>query len=275
MTKLAAVNKMIRGLQSYPFAALDTGGTSPASQAEIILDEHDKTVQSKGWHANKEVNVTIETADTTKVATAIASGTWTAATKTLTKTGAFSSYTWASGDQISVTGGTDVTVAWYEIGSKTDSDSIILKTSIADADNADTTTDIIGWHDALVAGSDVLVLDSWNSTLDVVLRNGMLYNRGGNTFTFGDSLSVALTRQLDFTDLSEALQNLIVAKAAIENAAFFDNGKDMGAVLRDNAIKALRHARHEDQDGEDINIVETPHALRGQGQSYIGYAVRQ
>lgn len=281
MTKLSAINRILRSLNEYPFAALDTGGTSRMAQAETIFDEYDKTIQAEGWHANKEFNVTLETADTTKLAMVIAGdGVWTVATKTLTATGDFSSYTWASGDHISVTGGTGVTAAWYEIASKTSDDAIVLKEEIADSNNTDTVTDIIGWEDALVAGSDILRMDNYRDTRDVVLRtnaagNAMLYDRRNNTFSFGDSMLVTLVRQLDFTALSEKLQLLIIAEAAIEFQNFLVKGIEMDKVLRAAAVGARTEARREEQEVAQVNVLDTLHAAQIQGQTYVGYRTRR
>jgi len=81
-----------------------------------------------------------------RISMSIAGGTWTAATRRLTKVGAFASYTKVDGDQIHITGGTGHTVGWYAITSKIDSDTIELEvaTGLGGADNVNTTTDSIG-----------------------------------------------------------------------------------------------------------------------------------
>jgi len=277
MLKLDAVNEMLEGAHEYAFTALDTGGVSTAAQAERILDRVGERIQAYGWHCNREIDVTLETADTTKMAMVIAAGAWNAAAKTMTKVAAFADYIWASGDQISVTAGTGVTVAWYEIASRTSDDVIVLKESIADANNADTTTDIIGWEDALVAGGDVLRMDSYNSdaSTDVVLRNGMLFDRDDNTFSFGDDMTVTLIRELDFTHLTEELQAFIVAESAIELHTFLIAGRVMDATLRDKALRARIRARRAEQDVAQVNVLETEHALRVQGQSYSTQQMRR
>jgi uncharacterized phiE125 gp8 family phage protein len=61
---------------------------------------------------------------------------WTVATKKLTETGAFTTYTWALGDQIYITSGTGVTTGWYEVAGKTDNDNITLTTALAAGDLA-------------------------------------------------------------------------------------------------------------------------------------------
>lgn len=64
----------------------------------------------------------------------VATANWTVATKTLTQTGAFTQYTWASGDQINITAGTGITAGWYEIAGKTDNDNVTLTTNLAAGD---------------------------------------------------------------------------------------------------------------------------------------------
>lgn len=55
---------------------------------------------------------------------------WTAASRTLTKTGAFTSYTFRAGDMIYLTAGTGFTAnAWYTIASRTSNDAIVLATT--------------------------------------------------------------------------------------------------------------------------------------------------
>lgn len=59
MTKLDAVNHILRvvGLPAVP--ALDTGGASRAAEAERILDEEELRVQSERWNYNTRTNVTL------------------------------------------------------------------------------------------------------------------------------------------------------------------------------------------------------------------------
>lgn len=64
----------------------------------------------------------------------ISAADWTVATKKLTETGAFTRYTWASGDEIEITSGTGVTTGWYEVASKVDNDNITLTTNVAAGD---------------------------------------------------------------------------------------------------------------------------------------------
>ena len=260
LTKLDAVNALLRAITEYPVAALDTGGTSMAAQAERVLDFHDKLIQGRGWHENREYDVEIDAADATKMAMVIAAGAWNASALTLTKVAAFATYTFEPGDQISVTGGTGVTVAWYEIASRTDDDVIILKESIAAANNADTTTDLIGWEDAVTLPADCLKADSYGSTSwrDVVLRNGMLFDRNENTFSFTDVPKLAIARQLAFASLTLGLQNLIIAEAGKIFQRRTVGGRTQDAFLREEEISAKQGASRDDQEAADFNILNTP-----------------
>lgn len=58
----------------------------------------------------------------------LATATWldSSGEQQLTQVGAFSGYTWASGDDIYISAGTGVTPGWYEIASRVDDDSITL-----------------------------------------------------------------------------------------------------------------------------------------------------
>lgn len=59
---------------------------------------------------------------------------YTHATKKLTETGAFTTYTWASGDEIYLESGTGITAGWYEVASKVDNNNITLTTAPASGD---------------------------------------------------------------------------------------------------------------------------------------------
>ncbi len=68
----------------------------------------------------------------------ITGATWTEATKTLTKIGAFASYNFLVGDTYDAQSGTGVNVGLYEIASKTSSDEIVLRMSLGAAANGQT-----------------------------------------------------------------------------------------------------------------------------------------
>lgn len=67
----------------------------------------------------------------------ITAATFTNATLTLSKTGAFASYTWQSGDTVTIVSGTGVTPGSYAIGSRTSDNAIVLEADIGGANPAD------------------------------------------------------------------------------------------------------------------------------------------
>jgi len=103
---------------------------------------------------------------------AITSGSWTTATKTLTKTAAFASYTWVSGDMIYVTGGTDVTPDYYTVASRTSDNAIVLTSEITttSVDQTNVTASYIGTVEYVVIPSgyhqliSARVIDGTSST---------------------------------------------------------------------------------------------------------------
>lgn len=84
--------------------------------------------------------------------TVAAPATFTNATKTLTKAGAFANYTFKSGDIVKITAGTGVTLGRYNIASKVDANSITLTADIGGANPADVAGDVYK--------CDVLILDT-------------------------------------------------------------------------------------------------------------------
>ncbi len=98
----------------------------------------------------------------------LTSATWTEATKTLTLVGAFANYSHLVGDRLVITSGTGADQGEYIVASKTDSDAIVLETSIGAA--ADGSTDIAGRIEADTAElpSDFQELIAINATESLV-----------------------------------------------------------------------------------------------------------
>lgn len=92
------------------------------------------------------------------------------ASNTLTKAGAFSSYTWASGDIIYVSGGSGVQAGWYTVASKTDANSIVLATSIMKEGEVDPSDVIV----AANCGNGIRGFSLINATDRAIIgRNGV------------------------------------------------------------------------------------------------------
>ena len=73
--------------------------------------------------------------------TGFTGATFTTATQTITKVGAFTSYTFRAGDMIYISGGTGFTAGWYRIASRTSNDAIVIVGGPG-ADNADTAANV-------------------------------------------------------------------------------------------------------------------------------------
>ena len=67
MTKLEAVNFILKRAGSYPVPALDTNGSSWASHAERMIDDEDLRIQTMEWHYNRRTNVTLSPAGDSKI----------------------------------------------------------------------------------------------------------------------------------------------------------------------------------------------------------------
>lgn len=67
--------------------------------------------------------------------------TFTTSSQTITKAGAFTSYTYRAGDMIYISGGTGFTAGWYRIASRTSNDAIVIVGGPG-ADNADTAANV-------------------------------------------------------------------------------------------------------------------------------------
>jgi len=59
VTKLEAVNSVLRRVGKHPVPALDTGGISEAGRIEAIIDDVERRVQYEGWGFNRRTNVTL------------------------------------------------------------------------------------------------------------------------------------------------------------------------------------------------------------------------
>lgn len=63
MTKLEAVNEMLLAIREYPVNSLEAPLAHEASLAVTVLDSVSRTVQSKGWDFNTDLDVTLTKAD--------------------------------------------------------------------------------------------------------------------------------------------------------------------------------------------------------------------
>lgn len=109
---------------------------SPTELAELANFAGQHLMSSWQWQWAEGRSIEIRP----RASTVLQGATWTEATRTLTLIGAFVDYSFLSADTIDVTDGTGATTGRYEVESRTDDDSIVLRTSIGPA--ADGQTDI-------------------------------------------------------------------------------------------------------------------------------------
>ena len=116
-----------------------SGRTDKATSMGFSIDNALKEIgQRHDFQALKDVQTDI---DILSLNIDISSAAWTTADKKLTAN--FTSYTWASGDMILITGGTSITNGWFEIASATTS-YVMLSTSIGSSDASDVSASWIG-----------------------------------------------------------------------------------------------------------------------------------
>lgn len=112
----------------------DPGG--PLSVLELSAQAGVMLMNARPWAWAEDRSITIRP----RAEITIEDATWTEATKTLTKTGAFTAYSHLSGDTVEIDSGTGATVGTYEVASKTSANAVVLGASIGSA--ADGQTDI-------------------------------------------------------------------------------------------------------------------------------------
>ena len=118
-----------------------SGRTDKATSMGFSINNALKEIgQRHDFQALKDVQTDI---DILSLNIDISSASWTVATKQITAD--FSSYTWASGDMILITGGTSTTSGWYEVtAADVDTTNITLATSISSSDQTDVSASWIG-----------------------------------------------------------------------------------------------------------------------------------
>jgi hypothetical protein len=154
---------------------------------------------------------------------ALTGATWTDATKTLTKTGAFTNYVFKAGTRVRITGGTGATAGFYVVATRASADAITLVTSIGVG--ADGQVDIAGTvlDQALMQGIFGCALRNAAANERVALR------LIGNCFAFtknaadaaiaaGNLYAATSAKDLDSDVATYGINAKLIAKA-VETAA--------------------------------------------------------
>lgn len=90
----------------------------------VAANEYVEVYPAPAWIASNAAFTTLATDIT------VTGANWTNSSKTLTLAGAFTDYVWESGDKITLTAGTGVTLGEYTISSRTSDNAIVLATDI-------------------------------------------------------------------------------------------------------------------------------------------------
>ncbi len=129
----------------------------------------------RAWPNCIRVTYTAGLADPARIKVALATATWTQATKTLTQVGAFANYAHTPGDKIAIESGTGVTAGTYPIASRTGDDAVVLGESLSTAGVDLVTGDITSLSAGASGNSGVI--DPSEDLQEGVIRQAMtLYN---------------------------------------------------------------------------------------------------
>lgn len=236
MTKLDAVQEILRRSGLYVPPALDTDGASAAANAERVLDAEELAVQSRGWHYNTRRKVQLSP-DLFEFDNA----TWDEGGLSLTQSGAFASA--VAGQTVTITGGANATTGDYEVASVGSADTITLTSSIG----ASATTGITGQaaNNRIELPAGVIIIDSdWTDACrDLTQRGGAVLDLDDNTQLFDGDLFVTYVERLEFGCIPYPVRRYIMLRAAWEfNAAYGDPSRRaaIGRAVQEARAAALR-----------------------------------
>ena len=158
--------------------------------------------QRHAWQALKDIETDI---DLLSLALTVTAGAWDYSALSLTQTAKFAAYTYASGDMIYITGGTDVVVGWYSIASKTSDNEIVLSSAPVATNQTNITATWIGtpqWVVLPTATSKVhgaiLIDGSFSYPIDIRTKDYVdsVYPEPASALTSGPWLAYRLGSKL-------------------------------------------------------------------------------
>lgn len=254
MTKLQAVQEILRRSGLMPPAALDTDGASMASNAERCLDSEELAVQSRGWHYNTRREILLSPCLYT-----FDNATWVLSNMTLTQVGAFA--TAVAGQTLNITTPDAGSVVVESVGS---ADTVTLATSIgANATGVvgaalDNTID-------LPSGTISIDTDHTSANKDLAQRGGKLLDLDNNTQLYTDGVYTTYVERIEFGCIPYEVRRYIMLRAAWEfNCSWGapDRRQAIGIAL----AGAKRDAYRFDTNSRDTNVFNNVGAYFGRGQ---------
>lgn len=263
MTKLEAVQEVLRRNGMEPGPALDPTGPSMMGKAERILDAEELAIQTRGWHYNTKYNVEVSPSLYT-----FTGADWTALTRTLTSTGDFAD-AWAG--QTLTLSGTGVTAGDYVVESVTSDDAVVLTTSCA-AGNLSGAVAGEAQTNAIELPSGIIRIDTdgYDYWRDLTQRGPILLDKDDNVTMFDDSVRVTYVERLGFGCIPQAVQYYIAMSAALTLSETFGDPQRRGVIAQAlNYAKSM--AMSINSGDEDANIFNNPASLRHQGRRLWRY----
>lgn len=280
ITELEAINAILRGAGKRTVDTAPSGSdTDDAQDAQDVLNDVSRRMQTVGWPENTEYGVEYTPAGAGTGGTAIAGdGAWTASSRTLVKASAFPAGG-AAGDEIYIVSGTLVKEGYYDITTNADANTITLDHQIAIGDQTDVTAAAFGDLNVTV-GTDVLKVrsspSSPNGHRNLVLNNQQtLYDADLKTSRLqnDDKIYLDITREYTYANLSPALKETILAWARLEFQRFKLGLADRdGFLTMELAIAeavAPRNAARAPQEAQSFNILSALNTALRQAQQQI------
>jgi hypothetical protein len=277
LSRLAAINRVLRGTgyeeaNTAPAAA----DTSEARDAEKVLDDVTNMVLAMGFPENTEVGKSYTPAGSgpevgSGTSTANDNATWTASSKTITATGAFTGYTHGAGDTIYVYPVANTSAAivegYHPIASRPNVNTITLDSQPFDTDDTFGIAAIGPLRVTL--GTDILKIRSSpgspNAHRTLVANNTQtLYDadRGTSDLANDDTIYLDVTRDYTFENLSPPLKESIVAWARIEFQRWKKGLNDRdGFLLQELAVAEVMVSRNPTRTRQEVQSMNDFSAL--------------
>lgn len=254
VTKLEAVNEILEIIGEPEFLALDTAGTSIASEAERMLDREGDRIQKKGWFQNQEFDFTIQIA-TLKIAVSGGAGTFLFDEDvTESVSGAVGRFKFEETGEMFL-----VPTTGTFTGGKT-------LTGAVSAATRDGAAAIVLTESKIALDPTWTHIEPWETEEKRFVQFGsFLRDVRDQTLIFTRDVTVELIQFLDFLDLTEKLQEYIVKATAKKFQRFKKRGAFDERIARDEELEARTLADQEDGDLRDDNVLQTNEARRLKG----------
>jgi hypothetical protein len=249
VTILQAVNEILAGLGEPPVTVLDTGGTSEAAEAETYIDNAMREIILEGWPQTADENREVPLP-----------------TFRLTVNGSATAFVW--GETVTI-GSVEVIFSHFELVGATLYMFVSGATTPGTGTATGGTSGLTKTVSAVTAlstskigvGSDWTAIRAGTREYKrITVRDGFLFDLDDLTTAFTGNVFLDIKRDGSFDELTDALQNYIVKKAAMLFQRYKKRGVTDDQFLRDRLIEARGMALRERQDHARTNIHRTSEA---------------